>query len=96
MLQYYLRASGLALPWIGTGRFIFSHDLGDADFSEIATRFAGAARAMRDDGWWWKGAALTNRSIKRRVLGEVLSAVALRAARQPARGHDPSDRAIRP
>jgi glutamate-1-semialdehyde 2,1-aminomutase len=96
MLQYYLRASGLALPWIGTGRFIFSHDLGDADFSEIATRFAGAARAMRDDGWWWKGAALTNRSIKRRVLGEVLGAVALRAARQPARGHDPSDRAIRP
>jgi len=34
MLQFYLRAEGLSLSWIGTGRYIFSHDLSDADFRE--------------------------------------------------------------
>ena len=32
MLQYYLRAEGLALSWIGTGRLIFSLNYTDADF----------------------------------------------------------------
>jgi glutamate-1-semialdehyde 2,1-aminomutase len=74
MFQYYLRAEGLTLSWIGTGRFIFSHDLKDNDFDEIARRFIAAAQAMQEDGWWWKDAALTNRSIKRRILRELLSA----------------------
>jgi glutamate-1-semialdehyde 2,1-aminomutase len=78
MLQYYLRAEGLALSWIGTGRIIFSHDLTDLDFGEIAARFVRAARAMREDGWWPEVHALSNASIKRRVLGEMLSAAALR------------------
>src|SRR6476620_9029079 len=33
MLQYYLRAEGLALSWVGTGRLIFSLNYTDADFS---------------------------------------------------------------
>ena len=33
MLQYYLRAEGLALTWIGTGRVIFSLNYTDADFA---------------------------------------------------------------
>jgi glutamate-1-semialdehyde 2,1-aminomutase len=74
MFQYYLRAQGLTLSWIGTGRFIFSHDLKDSDFDEIARRFIAAAQAMQEDGWWWKDAALTNRSIKRRILKELISA----------------------
>ena len=32
MLQYYLRAEGLALSWIGTGRLIFSLNYTEADF----------------------------------------------------------------
>src|SRR5262249_27521997 len=72
MLQYYLRAEGLALSWIGTGRFIFSHDLTERDFEEIALRFVRAAETMKADGWWWSNPALTNRSIRRRVLGEML------------------------
>ncbi|HEX4509579.1 MAG TPA: glutamate-1-semialdehyde 2,1-aminomutase, partial [Burkholderiaceae bacterium] len=32
MLQFYLRAHGLALSWVGSGRIIFTIDLGDADF----------------------------------------------------------------
>jgi len=74
MFQYYLRAEGLSMSWIGTGRFIFSHDLKVAEFREIAARFVAAAQAMADDAWWWNDAALTNKSIKRRVLKEVLTA----------------------
>ena len=53
MLQYYLRAEGLALSWVGTGRLIFSLDYTDADFEAVAERFVAAAQAMREDGWWW-------------------------------------------
>ena len=43
MLQYYLRAQGLALSWVGTGRLIFSLNNSDADFAEVANRFVAAA-----------------------------------------------------
>jgi glutamate-1-semialdehyde 2,1-aminomutase len=86
MFQYYLRAEGLALSWIGTGRFIFSHDLKDSDFDEIANRFVSAAQAMQADGWWWNGAALTNKAIKRRVMKELFSACLGRVPSDPATG----------
>ena len=73
MLQYYLRAEGLALSWVGTGRFIFSLNYTDADFQAVADRFVTAARAMERDGFWWADAALTNKAIKRRVLKEMLA-----------------------
>ena len=31
LLQYYLRAEGLALSWVGTGRLIFSHNYTDEE-----------------------------------------------------------------
>jgi glutamate-1-semialdehyde 2,1-aminomutase len=31
-----------------------------------------AARAMRDDGWWWRTDVATNRSIRRRILREMV------------------------
>ncbi len=73
MLQYYLRAEGLHLSWVGTGRFIFSLDYTAADFEAVVERFAAAARAMHGDGWWWCDPAATNRSIRRRILREVLA-----------------------
>ncbi|HTB73321.1 MAG TPA: aminotransferase class III-fold pyridoxal phosphate-dependent enzyme [Polyangiaceae bacterium] len=78
MLQYYLRAQGLAMSWIGTGRFIFSHDLEDADFDAIADRIVSAAEAMRQDGFWWQSEGVTNRTIKRGVLRELVQAAARR------------------
>jgi glutamate-1-semialdehyde 2,1-aminomutase len=74
MFQYYLRAEGLALSWVGTGRFIFSLDYTDQDFEAVAARILAAARAMQADGWWWGDAALTNKAIRRRVLREMLAA----------------------
>ena len=73
MLQYYLRAEGLALSWVGTGRFIFSLNYTEADFEAVADRFVTAARNMQRDGFWWSSPALTNKSIKRRVLREMLA-----------------------
>jgi glutamate-1-semialdehyde 2,1-aminomutase len=73
MLQYYLRAEGLALSWIGTGRLIFSLDYSEADFQAVADRFVAAARAMEQDGWWWHPPAVTNASIKRRILKEMIA-----------------------
>ena len=72
MLQYYLRAEGLALSWVGTGRLIFSLDYSDGDFAEVCNRFVAAAQAMQRDGWWWKDDALTNKSIKRDILKEII------------------------
>ena len=72
MLQYYLRTEGLHLTWTGTGRLTFSFNYTEADFAAVADRFIAAARAMADDGWWWNSPALTNKTIKRTVLKEML------------------------
>jgi glutamate-1-semialdehyde 2,1-aminomutase len=74
MLQYYLRAAGLALSWVGTGRLIFSLNYSDADFTAVADRIVSAAEEMRRDGWWWTDPQLTNKAIKRRVFKEMLQA----------------------
>lgn len=70
MLQFYLRAEGLALSWVGTGRMIFSLAYDDAAFEAVATRFVAAAQAMRADGWW-EGEVPSDRAIRRSILREV-------------------------
>jgi glutamate-1-semialdehyde 2,1-aminomutase len=78
MLQYYLRAEGLALSWVGTGRLIFSLNYTEADFMSVADRFLAAAQAMQRDGWWWLDPVTTNKSIRRRILREVLHTYRMR------------------
>jgi glutamate-1-semialdehyde 2,1-aminomutase len=73
MLQYYLRAEGIALSWVGTGRLIFSLNYTDADFAEVEKRFVAAATKMKEDGWWWHQASLTNKSIRRQILKEMIA-----------------------
>jgi glutamate-1-semialdehyde 2,1-aminomutase len=74
MLQYYLRAEGLALSWVGTGRLIFSLNYSDADFAEVVDRFVRASRKMEADGWWWSDPAVTNKMIRRGILKEMVAA----------------------
>jgi glutamate-1-semialdehyde 2,1-aminomutase len=74
MFQYYLRAQGLSLSWIGTARLIFSLNYSDADFAAVVERVVAAAEAMRREGWWWQNPALTNKAIRRRVLRELFQA----------------------
>lgn len=71
MFQFYLRAEGIALSWVGSGRLIFTLDLGEADFEEISNRVVRAAQAMERDGWWWTDPGLTRRSIRRTLLREM-------------------------
>lgn len=73
MFQYYLRAEGLALSWVGTGRLIFSLNYNDADFSVVADRFVTAAENMKRDGWWWHSPSLTNKSVRRQILTEMIT-----------------------
>ena len=72
LLQFYLREAGLALSWVGTGRFIFSLNTTDADMADITTRFIRAAQQMQADGWWWQGEHTTHRHLKRQVMKEMV------------------------
>ncbi len=71
MLQFYLRAHGLALSWVGSGRLIFSLNYGDVEFGEVVRRFADAAQAMQNDGWW-SGPEQTNQAIRKGIFREML------------------------
>jgi len=73
MFQYYLRAEGLALSWVGSGRIVFSLNYSEADFEAVAERFVTAARKMERDGWWWYAPDVTNKSIRRGILRELLA-----------------------
>jgi glutamate-1-semialdehyde 2,1-aminomutase len=78
MLQYYLRAQGLVLSWVGTGRLIFGMHFDDAAFDAVCERFVAAAVQMRADGWWWldpgRDPAHLEPQWRRQVLGEMLHA----------------------
>jgi glutamate-1-semialdehyde 2,1-aminomutase len=84
MFQYYLRAAGLSLSWVGTGRLIFSLNYTDADFAEVADRIVAAAREMQNDGWWWSEPQLTNKSIRRRIVREMIQARWASVSTRPA------------
>ena len=71
MLQFYLRAQGLALSWVGSGRMVFSLNFTEAQFDDVVERFSQACRRMREDGWWTSPPDLTYQTVRRRILGEV-------------------------
>lgn len=73
MYQFYLRLAGLTLSWVGTGRFIFSHNYSDEDFEQVCESFIEAGETMMLDGWWWTSPKLTNKYIKRRMTHEMIT-----------------------
>ena len=77
MYQYYLRAEGLALSWVGTGRCLFSLDFTPEQYAQTQRALVAAAEKMRDDGWWWDGSAegeepLTSKAISSMVAKELV------------------------
>lgn len=52
MFQYYLRAEGLALSWVGTGRCLFSLDFTDEQYEQVTRALLAAGKKMKADGWW--------------------------------------------
>ena len=72
MFQFYLRAEGLTLSWVGSGRLIFSHAYRDEDFREVADRTLRAAEKMAADGWWWGDGSQSDAGIEQSVLWRAL------------------------
>jgi glutamate-1-semialdehyde 2,1-aminomutase len=68
MLQLYLRAEGLSLSWVGSGRVIFSLDYTGADYQLVEERIVAAATRLRAGGWWWAPAVAAPRHALRRAL----------------------------
>jgi glutamate-1-semialdehyde 2,1-aminomutase len=52
LLQYYLRAEGVTLSWVGTGRCLSSMDFTAEDYAALEEKLLRASRAMKNDGWW--------------------------------------------
>jgi glutamate-1-semialdehyde 2,1-aminomutase len=90
MFQFYLRAHGLALSWVGTGRLILSHNFSDDDYASVMDRFVNAAEAMCTDGWWWSDPGVTNRSIRKQILREILAQRFGRRSAEPTAGAQPA------
>jgi glutamate-1-semialdehyde 2,1-aminomutase len=74
LFQHYLRFEGVALSWVGSARIIWSLNFSDAEFEQVVQCFERAAKAMQADGWWWTDGVSTNKTIKRRLLHEMLAA----------------------
>ena len=72
LLQFYLRDAGLALSWVGTGRFIFSLNYTDDDMAEVTRRVLLACERMQADGWWWQAPGVTHKAHRRQVLKEIV------------------------
>jgi glutamate-1-semialdehyde 2,1-aminomutase len=73
MYQFYLRAEGLELSWVGTGRMIMSLNYSDDDFNQVIERMVKAAQKMHNDGWWWQSPKLTNKAIQKQIILDMLA-----------------------
>jgi glutamate-1-semialdehyde 2,1-aminomutase len=76
LLQYYLRAEGVTLSWVGTGRCLATMDFTDKDYAALQTKLVNAAAAMRADGWWL-GADHPRRekTMRLRLIREMLTSL---------------------
>ena len=52
LMQYYLRAEGVTMSWVGTGRCMRSLDVMPEHYQELQDKLINAARKMKSDGWW--------------------------------------------
>lgn len=73
LLQFYLRAHGIALSWVGTGRIVFSLNWCDADFDAMCEAFVAACLEMKSNGWWWRDARVDARQIRGSFMKELLA-----------------------
>jgi glutamate-1-semialdehyde 2,1-aminomutase len=80
LLQYYLRAEGLTLSWVGTGRCMTSLDYTREHYCELQQKLIRAADKMKSDAWCLNEAQLPGRerlirrSLIRQMAGSLLPA----------------------
>ena len=77
LLQYYLRAEGVTLSWVGTGRCLSNMDMTDKDYEALRKKLVAAARAMRADGWWLDphDYPRRERTMRARLMKEMLGSL---------------------
>jgi glutamate-1-semialdehyde 2,1-aminomutase len=77
LLQYYLRAQGVTLSWVGTGRCLSNMDFTEKDYDDLQTKLLDAAHAMNDDGWWPTAVEHPERDrhMRRALIREVLGSL---------------------
>jgi glutamate-1-semialdehyde 2,1-aminomutase len=77
LLQYYLRAEGVILSWVGTGRCMSSIDFAPEHYQELQAKLVNAARAMKRDGWWLSEEQQPGRekTMKSRLIWEMARSV---------------------
>jgi glutamate-1-semialdehyde 2,1-aminomutase len=77
LLQYYLRAEGVTLSWVGTGRCLTSMDFTDQDYATLQTAIVSAATQMVRDGWWLDAAQhpRRERTMRRRLMREMIGSL---------------------
>jgi glutamate-1-semialdehyde 2,1-aminomutase len=77
LLQYYLRAEGVTLSWVGTGRCLSNMDFTEKDYDDLQTKLLDAAQAMKADGWWLTAIEQPGRErhMRRMLVREVLGSL---------------------
>ena len=77
LLQYYLRAEGVTLSWVGTGRCLSSMDFTAEDYLELQIKLLNAAQKMQSDGWWLNEEEHPGRdkSMRIRLMWEMLGSL---------------------
>jgi glutamate-1-semialdehyde 2,1-aminomutase len=77
LLQYYLRAEGVILSWVGTGRCLSSMDFTAEDYLELQIKLLNAAQKMQSDDWWLNEQEHPGRdkSMRMRLLWELLGSL---------------------
>jgi glutamate-1-semialdehyde 2,1-aminomutase len=77
LLQYYMRAEGLTLSWVGTGRCLVSLDYTPQDYQELQGKLIAAARRMKSDAWWLSEQQLPGRerAMRRNLIREVAASL---------------------
>jgi glutamate-1-semialdehyde 2,1-aminomutase len=77
LLQYYLRAEGVTLSWVGTGRCLSSMDVTDKDYDALGDKLVAAAAAMQADGFWLTTAQHPGRdqAMRSRLMRELLGSL---------------------
>jgi glutamate-1-semialdehyde 2,1-aminomutase len=77
LLQYYLRAEGITLSWVGTGRCLASMDFTDRDYASLQRAIVSAADGMQSDGWWLSAEKHPGRErhMRVRLLREMIGSL---------------------
>ena len=77
LLQYYLRAEGVNLSWVGTGRCLASLDFDETHYQTLTDRLRRAAMRMTEDKWWLTDEEQPNQSktIKKRVAKDMVASL---------------------